>query len=404
MTGKRLLDAVAIFTAARKVASKHAALRIHQLDIYNKTSTLARTLQSQSDRVTLTLKAATALAGRFNGPRYEYSTQPSQTETSKDKASKQTGKGSTESSKGVNPKEGLTQDHFYEKSKKNTTAEPPPEGNLEVRQEKGKSVPLPDGSVPSIEDQSTTSSVSEEESSTKRISADRAKISQRQAENHIPSQVAESPSSSAQKPDMQANIDNERSKTNVSLEQETFYTPTSSSDQALSSLPRAKIPRNTEDTQESEEPVSTGQINQDVFYSPRPKSEPQTAPKTVPEAQAISEQEQLSEQAYSEIFHSPKVASMMRGQPRNPDSPSQGLELTGARATPVKETKAPVEKDQVSSSARTPLPVEMVGEQRRDHSVDSTASVHESVEDVHALATDVSEVARSSQEPSEVCQ
>ena len=65
MSGKRLLDAAAIFNASRRVAAKHVVLRKDQLDNYNKTSSLAHAIKNETDRVTLTgqggLSTCTAL-------------------------------------------------------------------------------------------------------------------------------------------------------------------------------------------------------------------------------------------------------------------------------------------------------------------------------------------------------
>lgn len=78
MTGRRLLDVAAIVKASRGVAAKHVALRQHQLDVYSKTSSLAKAIKSQTDRVTLTVNAASKLAERFNGPAPNHSTQETQ--------------------------------------------------------------------------------------------------------------------------------------------------------------------------------------------------------------------------------------------------------------------------------------------------------------------------------------
>lgn len=65
MSGKRLLDAAAVFKASWAVALKYAALRQHW-DTSKKSSPLAQA------GVTFTLRAASTLAGRLNesGPRY----------------------------------------------------------------------------------------------------------------------------------------------------------------------------------------------------------------------------------------------------------------------------------------------------------------------------------------------
>ncbi len=141
MAGKRLLDAAAIFNAFRSIASKHIALRSHQLETYNKTSTLAKAVKSQTDRVTLTVQAASAIAQRFNETS-SYSTQAQQGSAVPSKESTS----GTRSEKGA--KEGVQQDHFYEKSDLNSTSEPVPDGVLGVKQEKLGRHPLPDGTIP----------------------------------------------------------------------------------------------------------------------------------------------------------------------------------------------------------------------------------------------------------------
>lgn len=66
MAGKRLVDLAALFNASRGVAEKHIALRARQLDVYNRTSTLAKAVRHQTDRVTETAKAAAFFASRLN--------------------------------------------------------------------------------------------------------------------------------------------------------------------------------------------------------------------------------------------------------------------------------------------------------------------------------------------------
>ena len=62
MAGRRLVDAAKLFNASKSVAQKHIALRSSQWDAYNKTSSLAKAVKSQTDRVTLTAAAAIALS------------------------------------------------------------------------------------------------------------------------------------------------------------------------------------------------------------------------------------------------------------------------------------------------------------------------------------------------------
>ncbi|KAK4623009.1 uncharacterized protein CLAFUR5_06912 [Fulvia fulva] len=66
MAGKRLLDAAKIVTAGRHVAKSHFAIRREQWELYTRTSSLAKAVKSQTDRVTVTVGAAIELAKRFN--------------------------------------------------------------------------------------------------------------------------------------------------------------------------------------------------------------------------------------------------------------------------------------------------------------------------------------------------
>ena len=311
MSGRRLLDAAAIFKASRGVAAKHLVLRQHQLDNYNKTSTLAKALKSQTDRVTLNLKAASVLAEHFNSRRPEYPTQTSQS--------------------------GSPDQEEHEKS-----------GQKPVdAQEKAQA------NVPR--------------------SADHAKGIQRAVGTHIPSQYAEPPSRAASEPD---EIEAYNAELRIDQEQDVFYTPFSSSGRVLSALPRVKLPKNMENAQEGDDHVPDDQLNQDVFYSGR--SRPHRY--AIPASQAVPEQEELSEEAYSGIFHSPKVSKRLRGQP-NKSHPSKGLDLPGAKEIPVQDSKSAQENDQVASSIRKPL-------KSSDHVVDpeSESSHCNGDEDVHKLA------------------
>lgn len=66
MAGRRLIDAWKLLSASRGVAQQHLRLRSQQLDVYSKTSSLAKAARSQTDRITLTLEAARVLSQRLN--------------------------------------------------------------------------------------------------------------------------------------------------------------------------------------------------------------------------------------------------------------------------------------------------------------------------------------------------
>ncbi|KAF2669399.1 ABC1-domain-containing protein [Microthyrium microscopicum] len=65
MAGRRFMDVTRLVQATRSVAKQHIALRSDQFDVFNRTSTLAKAAKDQTDRVTLTVKAAVVLAQRL---------------------------------------------------------------------------------------------------------------------------------------------------------------------------------------------------------------------------------------------------------------------------------------------------------------------------------------------------
>ncbi|KAI9700416.1 MAG: hypothetical protein M1836_002431 [Candelina mexicana] len=143
MAGRRLLDAAAIFNASRSIASKHITLHSHQVEAYKRTSSLAQSVKSQNDRVTLTIKAASALAQRFNGSS-SYSNQAQQGSAI---LSNQSTSGARA---GLGANEGLEHDHFHERSQSNSAVQPMPDGDLGVKQVNPKGHQLPDETIPPV--------------------------------------------------------------------------------------------------------------------------------------------------------------------------------------------------------------------------------------------------------------
>ncbi|KXS94421.1 hypothetical protein AC578_9352 [Pseudocercospora eumusae] len=72
MSGKRLIDAARLAGAGRNVVKNHFKIRKEQWQLLTKTSSLARAVKSQTDRVTVTAAAAFELAKRVNesGPQW----------------------------------------------------------------------------------------------------------------------------------------------------------------------------------------------------------------------------------------------------------------------------------------------------------------------------------------------
>lgn len=423
MSGKRLLDVAALFKATRSVALKHAALRTRQFEAYKRTSSLVKAVADQTDRIILTAKAASALRGRLQDSGKDYSTQASSGGPS-EQAPQVPSRESVQTPEGAPiKKHGLQQDHFYERSEQNTTAQPPPNDDIGVQQESAKRYPLPDGSIPPIESHFDTptqdggsyaqlprtdpvkdpltqntnqpqgkiepvssgqSSIPDPSKENTLPSPEDARKLQRQAENQVPSQAAEPPPASAS--DVNATRDNQGETAELGLgqEQDVFYTPSPKASRVLSALPRVKLPKNTVNEQHSIDRVPDERINQDVFYSSHSHGQEQA----VPEQQAIPQQDKPSEDMYSELFHSPKVAMLLKGGPKPADS-SKVLNLEGVKETPVKYDRSTPAGDTESFNIRATATSEKNGSKARASPRCSTPSESSQEDDIQTLAADI---------------
>lgn len=341
MTGRRILDVAAVFKAARGVASKHVASRAHQLGVFSKTSTLAKAVQSQTDRVTLTVKAASALANRFNGPAPQYPTRASKPVTTPKNSPIPNGVEIEVVSEGTKEVDESTKNHLYKRSEENTTAEPLVADRLNVKQEEANRHPFSNESV-----RPTGAVVN-------------ASAREGEASSKTPKEVIE-PS------------DKEKQR------------------REPSPLRRMQVPNKIEDSHQNHDLVADNQTNQDVLYS----SDPTNHEQAVPEGQAAPEQDQPSSEAFSEIFHSPRVARMLGGQPKR-GAPSGGLELPGAKGTPAEESKPLRGSDRVSSSIGTPAPTIHGAPSSLVESSETTTAKKRGKEDVHALAAEMAKDAEN---------
>ena len=414
MAGKRLVDAAKLFNAAQGIAKQHLALRSKQFDVYSKTSTLAKAVKSQTDRVTVTAEAAYALSERLNqtGPNYAsaFSTQP-QSERGDESVPRRDSVGGSWSQDGI--RQGIAQDHHYEKQEGNATVEPVPQEELDVRQEKPARYPLQDGSIPPAGAQldgppsdsgkdtyaargtpeppkepattkadalhpveSGASTIPDprrgETTATPNLSSEDTRKSQRKAESQIPSIAADS-----------------QPQTTPVQNQDVFHARSKSASPELSSLPRTKLPKHTEDTQGSAEHVKDGQMNQDVYYS----SEGQQAQEQVPWQEAEPVQEVVPEGINTDVFHSPKISKLLGGQ-KSGDG-QEGLRMKAASGTPADDTKLTEGKDQDSFYVR-PLGSGKTDQLQASQVDISGLTIRYPDEDVKKLASAVSKDTASS--------
>lgn len=357
MTGRQILDAMYILKASRSVLAKHVALRRRQLDVFNKTSSLAKAVKTQTSRFPFISRAVSNTADQVKnsqssglssptGPQSPLKHGPQTT-----KSEKLEGKNTT-STKTLSGRESA---HFDSNSGANPTIDHVPgeepgkrlgnaprssvadESALLAKDEKpspnrGRDTfsnrSFAESQHDSLVDTDGKSAKSLQPSSTSRTSIptpsihgnsmepDRARKLQRLAERQVPSVSAEAPSPSEAQTPASGNIEGEL---NTNKQQDIFFTRPAHISPALSSLPRVKLPTNTTSTQDGIEKLSDTDINQDVFYSAKPGGS------SPPEAQAPPEEGQPSDVMYSEIFHSPRVAKLL--QREDQEGTSQDLHL-----------------------------------------------------------------------------
>jgi aarF domain-containing kinase len=381
MAGRRLVDAAKLFNASKSIAQKHVALRSNQLDAFNKTSSLAKAVKSQTDRVTLTAAAAIALSKRFGEEAPSYAKAAAQQATGtqhSDIPRKETGRRDAPVD---GMKEGIEQDHHYDRSEQNSAVRPPPEAELEVEQEEAPRRPLPDGTIPTSgvtleqegKGQDTFSErpiaeapkeplaeeseqIRQEDEGIKPVESDKSTIplpGQPRGDSSAAAAPIPAHANDLQRPPKPSRIE----ELQAGHDRDVFYSRSVESQPAPSSQPRAEIPSYTETKQASDEHVDDKQLNQDVFYSvPKPGRQ---------QAQNVaSEEEDIPEEISKELFHSPRVAKMLGGVPnsqmehsqnrppaRNPFIPPQYQAGHGHDAQSSKPTQ-PIEASQSQTTEK----------------------------------------------------
>lgn len=364
MSGRWLLDAAALLGASRRVASKHIALRNHQFDKHSKTSSLVKAIKYQTERVSLTLKAATVIAERVNKTGSRYSSPPHEQQTST-AAKPVPSNNKVEGHWEVSPKTGpFKQDHHYIRPERSEIPPPVADSSLNIHQGKASESPLPDGTVSPrksrlvspVKEQKFTPEAQRSDSNQgnttttspargKSLSTTKTRVLQRQSEAQIPSQAAETPpveySEAEVGPSRQSELD-------VGQEKDVYYTRPSGSSPGLSSLPRVKVPKVTENTQESDEHFLDAGMNQDVYYFSKASGKGDSVPKS----QAPPEQGSAPEGMYSEIFHSPRVATLLIGGQRDSRTP-YAMNRRRPGSVPNMDHQAAEKTDTDTSSSQT---------------------------------------------------
>lgn len=330
MAGRRIVDAAKLFNASKSIAQKHIALRSNQWDAYTKTSTLAKAVKNQTDRVTLTAAAAIALSQRFSeeAPAYAKAAAERATGAQRDSIPRRETVAADRPTTGV--KEGLEQDHHYDRSGETTAADPPSEEELDIKQKDAPRRPLPDGTIPTAgltleqeeRGQDTFSERPVPEAPKEPLEEDHGGATGTSSEGLRPKESTEStiplpdrPAGSssqaaetipAHATDVQhPSIPTQLRKLQEGHDRDVFYSRSVESQPPVSPKPPVQIPANTGTQQGSDEHVQDGQLNQDVFYSPS-KAEQQ---------QAKEMKDEVPEGINTDVFHSRKVARMLGTDP-----------------------------------------------------------------------------------------
>ncbi|KAG9548116.1 ABC1-domain-containing protein, partial [Aureobasidium melanogenum] len=147
------------------------------------------------------------------------------------------------------------------------------------------------------------------------------------------------------------------------------------------------IPKSVEDTQGGDDHVKDGQINQDVYYSS--KGHPAQPP--IPQQEAVPAQDEIPEGINTDVFHSPRVASLLSGGAREDRRKAYELKMKAARkgsAQPIQESIKAEDRNADTSSARpgASLPEASTGAQAQ-------ISDKETQELADAMAADVTAAA-----------
>ena len=281
MSGKRLLDAVAVFNATRAVAYTHFSIRRSQFDLYARTSSLTRVInrigraRNDFSRATRSSVQSATVATNAEPNKTLQTPAPEAVE----------GEGQS-----VKRNEGVKQDHHYDRAQENSVADSVPNQDLEVRQDSAKNDPLANGTI-----LSTNRENGQTITDPPGLSPEDAMQLQRRSEAQIPSQPAEPPSAETFTAGGVPEF-------GVKQEQDMFYQPPHSTAPVLSALPRFKIPKTEGDVQGGD-PHIPQKINADVFYSPIRGSNDDLASRTA--------QQDPSEEVMSGLFHSPRVARLL---------------------------------------------------------------------------------------------
>ena len=361
MTGKQLLDIAAIFKASRGVVLKHIALRRYQFDVYGKTSFVVKAFNKQFNKSTINSSSALSTEpfknkGHSARAKKNESHKPSTTIPKQDIID------GGEKDVGINL--GHDQDYFYERPRTSTPAQVSPSSGLKIQQKDAERFPLPDGTVPPVGldvdlskvDRDTFSSVSQTEPRRDSLTSktNEAVDTLEPASSHRPNILTPTVGKKLTTTDK---VDGRRS----------------SEERPSSILPGSRSPQTAKTRA-----ITSSEATQNQITEPK---------QSVPEVQAIPEQGQPSEEMYSELFHSPRVARLLKTKPEQ-GRPLKSLDLQGVQDAPVEQSKASQEMDQDSFTIRPTAEYDVKITEGVLMGKNGEVSDHTKIEDVQKLVED----------------
>lgn len=295
MSGRRLLDAAALFNASRGIARKHVALRQEQFDRFTKTSSIAKAVKSEAARYTETARAASFLASRLNEDKPQWASEAADTNPA-DSAQKVAPHPGPEGSKPNEARHNIQEEASIPSRPAGTI--PPSKLDIDKR-ETDRSIlseqpPKAANVHPSQPIEPSSHSLDNH------LTSDEARRLQRSYENQVPSYAAD------------GKTDTSRNGTANSFDNDSSYKPLQYNSPILSSLPRVKVPKHPNHVQADDAHLNNQGLNSESYSSP--VQTPTASP--VGKMDTLTEEE-IPEGINTAIFSSSRVAKSLGGRAHN---------------------------------------------------------------------------------------
>ncbi|ELR10403.1 hypothetical protein VC83_00492 [Pseudogymnoascus destructans] len=293
MSGRRLLDAAALFNASRGIARKHVALRQEQFDRFTKTSSIAKAVKSEAARYTETAKAASFLASRLNEDKPQWASEAADLNLG-DSAQKVAPHPGPEGAK-PNEARHIIQEEASIPSRPDGTISPSKPDIEKLERDRSilsEQPPKAANAHPSQPIEPSPHSLDNH------LTSDEARRLQRSYENQVPSYVAD------------GKADTSRNDTANGFDNDSSYKPLQYNSPILSSLPRVKVPKHPSHVQADDAHLNNQGLNSESYSSP---VQTPTA-SAVGKMDTLTEEEEIPEGINTAVFSSSRVAKSLGGR------------------------------------------------------------------------------------------